>query len=1229
MKATTLVLRGLTYYWRTNVAVVAGVATAVAVLAGALLVGDSVRGSLRDLVLQRLGRTDRVLVSSGFFREALADDIRAGAAPATSSPASGMAVTAFEGVCPMIAVEGLVRDQVSGRRASRVRVYGVDDRFWRFHGLTGGRGPEGREALVSRALAADIGATAGGTVLVRVERASAIPIESLHARKDDLGRTMRLAVRAIVGPADLGEFSLRPEQGEVRAVFVPLKRLQQDLDIQGRVNTLLVADGGGAPGSPERLALRRAGGNTLEGARGFPPSLKLRRTVEALAEAGQPSGPNALEAAIRQRFALDDVGLTIRVVPSGVPDRLKGSPSDPRSARLSAFAEATAERRNPGRGWSAESVLAVESAAGFLDPARATAVEQAAAGIGMTPQPILTYLANSLRSGDRQVPYSLVTAIDLAAVIGVQSPVGRPSEGRRDGDAERALLQTPPIVLNEWAARDLAAKAGDPLTLEYYLWEEPGRLVTRTAEFRIAAVVPIEGAAADRDLAPAYPGITEAESLGDWDPPFPIDLRRVRPVDEQYWKRYRTTPKAFIPIEVGQALWRSRYGDRTSVRLAPPAGTPGGADAWRDRYAARLRETIDPLALGLAVRDVRAEGLAASRGATDFGEYFTYFSFFLVASALLLAALFFRLSVEQRAREVGLLRAVGFSTARVRVLFAGEGLLLAAAGSMIGMAGAVGYAGVMMIGLRTWWTGAVVTKSLTLHVAPASLAAGAIGALAAAMACIWWTLRGLARVSERSLLAGQVALRLDVGHPLRGAGIRRPLRGAVSGATAFAVLGLAMMAAAAAGALDRTGAFFGAGTALLVACLCLVTIRLRVPPRSILAGHGWRAIARLGLRNAADRPGRSVLAIGVIASAAFILISVDAFRREGPAATDRRSGVGGYPLLVNLLLPIPNDPNSREGREALGLGAFDRVTVEPFRVRPGDDASCLNLYEPTNPRILGARASFIGEGRFAFRGSIAATDAERANPWLLLHRNLQDGAVPIVADANSITYVLHKTLGADVLVSAGGRPVRLRLVASLADSIFQGELLMSDANFLRLFPGQEGYQFLLIETPADRTGAVAAAIEEGAADLGAGAVSTVDRLAEFHTVENTYLSTFKTLGGLGLLVGTVGLAAVLLRNVLERRRELALLGATGYRRGHIFAIIVAENALLLAWGLAAGAVSAVVAIAPAVVERGGRLPATADAVLLLIAVFAAGLVSSAVATSAALRTPLLDALRAE
>jgi ABC-type antimicrobial peptide transport system permease subunit len=155
------------------------------------------------------------------------------------------------------------------------------------------------------------------------------------------------------------------------------------------------------------------------------------------------------------------------------------------------------------------------------------------------------------------------------------------------------------------------------------------------------------------------------------------------------------------------------------------------------------------------------------------------------------------------------------------------------------------------------------------------------------------------------------------------------------------------------------------------------------------------------------------------------------------------------------------------------------------------------------------------------------------------------------------------------------------------------------------------------------------AIEDGLSDLGAGVVGTAARLAQFHRVENTFLSTFQTLGGLGLLLGTVGLATVLLRNVLERRRELALLEAVGYRRRHLLLLVVAENALLLGGGLAAGAISAVLAIAPALAERGGRIPLTGGGALLLTCVFAAGLLSSVVAMRAATHAPLLSSLRAE
>ena len=158
---------------------------------------------------------------------------------------------------------------------------------------------------------------------------------------------------------------------------------------------------------------------------------------------------------------------------------------------------------------------------------------------------------------------------------------------------------------------------------------------------------------------------------------------------------------------------------------------------------------------------------------------------------------------------------------------------------------------------------------------------------------------------------------------------------------------------------------------------------------------------------------------------------------------------------------------------------------------------------------------------------------------------------------------------------------------------------------------------------------VAADIENALTDFGADATGTTARLAEFHRVENTYLSTFQTLGGLGLLLGTVGLAAVLLRNVIERRRELALLGAVGYRRGHFLLMVAAENTLLLARRSVAGAVCAGLAIAPAVIERGGRLPLTSGAALLLFAVFVTGLLSSIVAMRLATRAPLLDALRSE
>ena len=1186
MTFAKLVRRNLTYFWRTNVAVVAGVGVAVAVLAGALLVGASVRGSLHELALLRLGSVDQVVTSGGFFREALADDLRS---------ATDLAAT-FGDVCPLIILEGFVTHQESGRRASGVQVYGVDERFWRFHGRDpSGRAPDRNDVLLSEGLARELGGQAGDALLVRVEKPSAIPASSLHGRKGDVGRTVRLSIRAVVSADELGEFSVRPQQGLARSVFVSLERLQGDLERPGQVNTVLLGVGGrglGVGASTDDNAARVA----------------------------------LVETSLRERATLEDLGIKLRTLPA--PSAL----STPTML-----------------------TIIMEADAGLLSDEVAEAGRSAAEALGMRAQPILTYLANRIRLGDREVPYSLLTALDLDTIYEPLAPSPQPPTPNPQ----------PPIVLNEWAADDLAATPGDLVSIEYYQWQDEGLLLTREAEFRVAGVVPLEGAAADPDLVPDYPGITQADSLFEWDPPFPIDLSLVGPRDEEYWDRHRTTPKAFLQLEAGQALWESRWGKLTSLRVFPSEGPLGPALA---AFGEELRASLDPIGSGVGgfgVYPARALAVEASVGATDFGEYFTYFSFFLVVSALLLASLFFRLGVEQRLKEIGMLRALGFPPDRIRTVFWSEALVLSVAGSVVGVAGAIAYADVIMYGLRTWWVDAVGTTLLTLHVSPGSLLLGVVGGMLAAVVSTALTLIALARATPRRLLSG--SLPESPAGPLPRAEAARARRpefperrqrdvqsssppssfssfstgrwrpSSVVVALVLAAAGLALLGAALFGLLGDTAGFFGAGLLFLVALLTSIWTWLcrRVPSRLLTPGT-W-SVVQIGFRNAAYRPGRSVLCIALIAAAAFIIVAVDAFRREGTEAVlDPESGTGGYTLLADSLLPIVYDPNTEAGRDELNLtnvagNVLDEVSFARFRVRPGEDASCLNLYQAKNPRILAPTTTFVERDRFAFGRSLplADDDPARANPWLLLDREQPDGAIPAIADATSLTYVLHLGVGDEFILNRDtDRPIRLRIVAALTDSVFQREILISERHFLELFPDHGGYRFFLVDAAPEAASAVTAVLEDRLADFGFDVVSAGERLAAFHRVENTYLATFQMLGGLGLLLGTLGLAAVLLRNVLERRRELALLRAVGYRSTHLSLMVIAENAFLLFVGLVTGTVCAVLAIAPAWLERGGQWP-VASLGGLLVAVAVTGLAASVLATAAAWRLPLLASLRAE
>lgn len=1085
--ARFLTRASLRYYAGTNALVVLGVAVAVAVLAGALLVGSSVRESLRELALGRLGRTDAIVTAATFFRTALAADVMAKSPQYVSAAA------------PMIVVGGAVSHDESQRAAGRVLVYGVDDRFGQFHGHQG-FGLGGREALISEALASELGAKAGDSVTLRVAKPTDIPLSTLQGRRETAGERIRLTVSRVLDRGSLGEFSLAPSQGPVLAIYVPLARLQRDLDLGDRVNALLIAMSG---------------------------------EVDDLI--GQAIAPAA---------DLDDFGLRLRQAPGGN--------------------------------------TIVETRAGLLSDALAEGVQAAAVDRGLRSDGVLAYVANTIRVGTREVPYSVVA-------------------GKGPGSGE--------IRLGEWAATDLQAKPGDVVTLEYFLWSDEAGLTTSSAQFTVAAILPMQGDGADPSLTPDYPGISDAADMTSWDPPFPVELQRIREQDEAYWDRYRAAPKAIISLADAQRLWGSRYGRLSSLRLSGQATLNAHA--------------LDPASAGLAARLVRSEAIAAAQGTTDFGQYFLYFSFFLVVSALLLAYLFFAVGLEQRTTEVGILASMGFSTAKIRSAFMREGALLTAIGAIIGAIAAVAYGALILYGLRTWWVGAVGTTDLTLHVDAGALAAGAIGAFVVGLIALWSGVRAMSRRSPRALLKGAAAT-----PTARAKTITKIV------AALFAVTGAAMLALAATGTIDSAAGFFGAGGSWLVAGLCAASILLRRRPASSSLGRGTRGMFTLGVRQSSVRPARSVLSLALIAFASFVLVTVGAFKKDvSAAANDARSGMGGYALMAESVAPLMHDPNTTDGRSDLALPnddpALDGAAITRFRLRPGDEASCLTLYRPTNPRIVAPEPRFFETPRFSFAASMAATPEESANPWLLLNKAFDDGAIPAIADQTTLMYSLHLGIGDDFTFTPEGHaPVRLRIVGALADSFLQSELIIGEAAFVRLFPRQEGYRVWMIETPAAQQAAMTTLLEDRLSDFGLDVIDTRERWNSYHQVENTYLATFQALGSLGLLLGTVGVGAVLARNVLERRKEIGLVRAVGFAPADVRAMVMSEGALLVAGGLLIGAGCAFVAILPAVIARGQALP-WAGLIGLLAGVMVTGAIASLAAIRMASHTPITTAIKGE
>jgi putative ABC transport system permease protein len=1157
-----LIRHSLRYYWRTNLALVLGVVVGAAVIGGALIVGDSMRGSLRKMTLDRLQQVDYLVAGHRFFREQLADELAA----RLKSEGTGASIA------PVLTMPGGLQRKAEGsiRRAGKVSIYGVDDRAWKLLNAT--EPVPADTGLVLNQEAADaLAAKVGDTVTLWIELPSAIPRDSLLGNKDNDAQEIDLTVSAIApdesGP---GRFGVQPSQLLPLNAFVNLKTLQDRLDLAEIRPTQ--RDPRGAPARVNALLAAMPTADNRPGA-AKASAAHLSETLDAV-------------------WMPTDLGLRLIV------DETLG-------------------------------VLSVESETLILEDRLAEATEKAAAKLKLGASPVMVYLANWLRNADKEQGkkhfsmYSTVAGLDVA---GLAPPFG-PFEFA--GPRPEKVVEGE-ILLNDYLAEDLQVKVGDEIRMGYHIVGSHGELPEEGKTVRVAGIVKLEGPAADRNLTPEVKGITDVESLDDWDQPFPMTLDKVTPRDDEYWDRYRATPKAFVPLAAAQAWWPSRYGTLTSIRVAPLPGKSAGESIPEFRAAVLAELTPDELGLGFV--PIKALGLQAATGSNDFAGLFIGFSLFLILSAIILVGLLFRLGLEQRVRQVGLLAALGYPPRQVARLLLIEGTLLSLLGGALGCLAAIGYAHLMVYGLKTWWIGAVGTRFLFVFIQPTSVLAGSAIAVIAALGAMAWSLRQLRAASVREQLVGV----LDPDVPLatqirRMRGSRR--RALISGSLALvAVLGiltgLIPSGDAFAGFSWAMVVFFVAGMLLLTAGLSGFSAWLQGAGGPAVKGRGRAAFTRLGLKNAARQRSRSVLTTGLIAAATFLITAVAAGQRDPSAEhPDKASGNGGYTLVAETSSPVLYDLNTEDGRRKLGLpenpDLWKGIHVSMFRVKPGQEASCLNLFQTTLPTILGVPPELIERGGFKFMGL-------GGNPWKLLQTTNPDGTIPVFGDANSLDYSLHKSPGQEIPLPAGtsAAPATLKVAGKLDSSIFQGVLLMSEEHFLQLFPEQKGFQYLLVETPWAERDKVAELLETELNEYGCDTEPVAERLARFLSVQNTYLSTFQSLGGLGLLLGTLGLATVMLRNVLERRSELALLRAVGYRPPAVRLLVLAEASLLLVGGLAIGAGSAVIAMSPHLLSLGATPPWLSGA-LLLTGVLITGLLATTAAVVAAVRTPILESLRGE
>jgi ABC-type antimicrobial peptide transport system permease subunit len=1015
-----------------------------AVITGSLMTGGSVRKSLKNTSLEKLGNTGIVISSTNrYFDPSLTERIR---------DKSGVQCTG------VLEINGYCQNFGTGQTSLGVKIFAIDHAFVDFQGIEGIKINKG-EAVINEKLADYLGLKPGDDLVLRFKPISDIPSDAPFAPEQNASGSVVLKIGSILTSDQSGNFSLGISQITPLNVFVNRDELTDSKGKVPKTNRLLIK---------------------------YNSNLTVSDIKNKLQELLKPQ----------------DIGLKIRFVP-----------------------------RTGG--------LELVSDRIFIDQVLGDEIRKALP----SSFPLITYLGNSFKSGNKSAPYSFISA--LPHELYPEIP---------DGNE---------IIINKWLAEDLNAREGDSMQVSWFSPDPLNRLVERNGIFKISKIVEIKTNWADSLLMPEFPGIAGKESCSDWDAGVSINMDLIRKKDEDYWNRYRGTPKAFINYSTGEKLWGSNFGPATAVRFLP--GTQ------EDEILSKLTGYLSPDKCGFIVTDLREESIKAAGESVDFSTLFLSLGFFIILSSIILLILVVSTFYDSKKEQISTLFSLGFTNRWIRKFIFVESGIIGLAGTLMGAFAGLVFNVLIIKALNSVWQGAVQTNTLSSDFNPAAILTGFIISFAVILIIL--------RIKSGSLLRNQ-----GKSKTLRKPSPKRNLR------FFFLFITLTVSLIICSFVIPENSVLFLFSGGITMFFSLILLSRHWYIRRSGTGVFSFRKKSQLSSLYYAFNSSQAVIPVIFLAAGLFAVIITGVNRMNvNDSMLKPAGGTGGYLLWGESAIPVLKNLNNPKDQKELGLDEpylKDMSFVQALKLS-GDDASCLNLNHVTSPPLLGLDPSdFIRKKAFSFASGLKSTWEE--NPWNYLNSNPSEFTIYGIADQTVLQYGLKIKTGDTLLLrSESGRIINLIIAAGLKSSVFQGSVIVSRENLNRFFPSVSGNQVFLVDGDPELSKSYKDVLTDRLAEYGVHFEPAGERLASFFVVTNTYLSVFSILGGLGLIMGVIGLGFILLRNFSQRKKEFGLLIATGFSLREIKKMILRDQMRILFTGVFTGLISALIATLPSILSSSG------------------------------------------